>query len=416
MCLNFILENIQKKISYYKKYFKDFRIKKVFIELFLSFFLCGKTLVSELARFNTTLKATHNKADRLYRFLERDDLPIESIWKDFLFFESYKVHEDSLIIYDFTDVSKTKRGDPDYHYMFENIGKVHDGSENVIHNGYAVRCSGVYRKGEFSPLQFKLCSYSDKDFTSENDWITQDFDEIFAATQHRGVLVLDRGFDRDIILTHLINNNYSFIMRITTKRHYMWGEKNRFFHVEEILRHIARFGKGDRPVPGIYHTTVHLRFEDQPLTLVAVVPKRKTKKTNRKKEVMYFLTNRIIHAYSGAYQVLKDYLKRWSIENYFQMIKRKYDLEKFMIRKIKGILMMMTIVMIGTAIAYDEYNQLDNKQKKTVNSFIQSLRPKYKYYIIISFFLKIGKIIDAKAKMKILDTSPFKNLFRHTYG
>ena len=113
-----------------------------------------------------------------------------------------------MIIYDLSDISKNKNGKPDYNFKFEDICQVYDGSEKTTKDGYIVRCAGVYHYGQFSPLIFKISSFLEKGFTSENDWIMNDFDALIKACDNRSTLILDRGFDRGIIINHLLINNY----------------------------------------------------------------------------------------------------------------------------------------------------------------------------------------------------------------
>mgnify|MGYP001547898190 CR=1 FL=1 len=105
-------------------------------------------------------------------------------------------------------------------------------------------------------------------------------------------------------------------MRLTEKRKYLWGERNNYFFIEEIQRHIVPYYK-NKPVSGIYHTVVFLNDSPDPLTLVIVVPRCKTKKTGLSKEPLYLLTTKMITSNSGGGRILKNYLRRWSIENYF---------------------------------------------------------------------------------------------------
>ncbi len=50
-----IKENLRKKFEAYKIFFSDSRVKKVFLDICITIVLTGKSLISELSRFKTTL-------------------------------------------------------------------------------------------------------------------------------------------------------------------------------------------------------------------------------------------------------------------------------------------------------------------------------------------------------------------------
>ncbi len=396
--MNFILEKLIHEFDFYKSFFKDARIKRNFVDICLKVALTNKVLVSEISRMNATddFKAI---AKRYYRFFSREDLPSNKIWETHIKMESYKVYDDSLIIYDHSDLSKENRGNPDYNFKFEDICKVWDGSDKKTKDGYIVRCCGVLHKNEFSPLMFKISSFKEKGFTSENQWILDDFDMMMQATEKRGIFVLDRAFDRFIIITHLIVNNYKFIIRVCEKRKYRWGDKNRSFFIEEIQRHIVYY-KGNKPVPGVYYTKVFIDGIDDPLTLVINIPKSKSKKTGLNKEPIYLLTTKNVCSYNGARKLVKQYIKRWEIEKYFQILKNKYDIENFRVRKIKAVEMLMTIIMLITSILHDIYIRLDKEDKKKITKLSLMFKHKNKSYIFITLLKDIGHIINSIKKLE----------------
>lgn len=405
-----IFKKLTKEFDFYKFFFKDKRIKRNFVDICLRIALTSKVLISEISRMNTTdnFKAV---AKRNYRFFSREDLPLEKIWKRFIEIESYKVYEDSLIIYDFSDLSKEKNGDCDYNFKFEDICKVWDGSDKRTKDGYVIRCGGVIHRNQFSPLMFKISSFNEKDFTSENQWIIDDFDNIMKASGGRGIFVLDRGFDRFIIINYLEYNGYKFILRVEEKRKYIWGDNNRSFFIEEIQRHIVPYGKGDKPVAGVYYTKVFINGIDTPFTLIINISKSRSKKRGRIKEPLYLLTTKNVCSYSGAREVVKQYIKRWAIENYFQMLKDKYDIENFRVRKIRAIEMLMTIIMLITSIVHDIYIRLEKEDKKKITELIQRFKNKKKPYILISLLKEIGLIIDAQKKIEWFQRKIFNSIF-----
>jgi len=125
-----------------------------------------------------------------------------------------RIGTDTLIVIDPTDVRK------EYARRMPYLGTVRDGSTGALASGYwacvAVACDPDSRK--VMPLHQRLWSAKAPDFGSENIQLLEVIDTIRAASQGRGIYVMDRGGDRIHLLEPLLARSLRFIIRLTGER------------------------------------------------------------------------------------------------------------------------------------------------------------------------------------------------------
>jgi hypothetical protein len=125
-----------------------------------------------------------------------------------------RIGELSLLVLDISDLSKK------YAEKMEYMGKVRDGSEGVLANGYWTLNVVGTEVGETGiiPLYSSLYSQQAPEFRSENRQMERAMDRVSVHTQKRGVWVLDRGGDRRELLDFLLNRELRFIIRARSER------------------------------------------------------------------------------------------------------------------------------------------------------------------------------------------------------
>ena len=149
--------------------------------------------------------------DRLSRMLSSKGL--ERDLHDVIAAEgSRKVHRDTLIILDPSDVQKP------YARKMEHLAKVWDGSKGEVGDnlGYwgcmAVACESGGRRP--IPLHFRLWSADSPGFVSENDEVENIVRTISKHTKRRGIYVYDRGGDNIEFYRFLLSEGLDFIVRL----------------------------------------------------------------------------------------------------------------------------------------------------------------------------------------------------------
>ena len=151
----------------------------------------------KLSNISRTLKedqALIKTEDRLSRNLDDEDFT-DSINEEMLRLGASKVTEDMVIAIDPGDIRKK------YAKKMEFLGKVRDGSEHEIGNGYPI-CKAVATDIESKkviPLYCEAYSILAEDVKSENSQLLKLIDLIFTYLKDHGIHAIDRGGDRGVL-------------------------------------------------------------------------------------------------------------------------------------------------------------------------------------------------------------------------
>lgn len=236
-----------------------------------------------------------------------------------------RVKADTLIVVDPTDVRKP------YARAMPHLARVRDGSTGELVNGYwacvALACEPHQRR--VLPLMQELWSAQAPDFESENTQLLAIIDTIAAATDHRGVYVLDRGGDRMRLYEPLLARGLRFIIRLRGDRHVVVRGRSRLAaevargvrmrYAETVVRESAG---GEKKAHGEYGF-VRVRLpghRDSEMTLVVV--------KGLGQEPLLLLTNvEVKGTRRSVWWVVGGYLTRWLVEETIRFIKQSYQLE-----------------------------------------------------------------------------------------
>jgi hypothetical protein len=149
----------------------------------------------KLSNISRTLKEDQSlikTEDRLSRNLDDEDFS-DPINREICRLGASRVTDDMVIAIDPGDIRKR------YAKKMEFLGRVRDGSEKKIGEGYPL-CKAVATDIE-SRNVIPLCceAYSAEDFKSENAQILKVIDTVFEHLGDRGIHAHDRGGDRGVI-------------------------------------------------------------------------------------------------------------------------------------------------------------------------------------------------------------------------
>ena len=206
---------------------------------------------------------------------------------------------------------------------------------------------------------------------------------------NRGIWIIDRGGDRNVLYNHLLkrNSKKSFVIRLVGNRYLLHGNKEEIAlklayrcktpYSETIIKEengqekVFHINYGYIPVklPGLddqLNMLVVNGFGNKPMMLLTTEPLRKKRKV--------------------LYRLLGYYLKRWSIEETIRFIKQTYDLENIRVLKYTRLRNMMGLLL---AVFYFLAVKLDMSQKlqiMTGHILKQAKRvfgiPDFKFYAI----------------------------------
>lgn len=236
-----------------------------------------------------------------------------------------RVKADTLIVVDPTDVRKP------YAQAMPHLARVRDGSTGELVNGYwacvALACEPERRR--VLPLMQELWSAEAPDFRSENTQLLEIIDVIAAATERRGVYVLDRGGDRMRLYEPLLARGLRFLIRLRGDRHLVVRGRcrraddvargARLRYAETVVREQAG---GEKKVPLEYgFRRVRLpNRRNVELTLVVV--------KGFGSEPLLLLTNVAVKGTRrSVWHIVRGYLTRWLVEETIRFIKQSYRLE-----------------------------------------------------------------------------------------
>jgi hypothetical protein len=237
---------------------------------------------------------------------------------------SRKVHKDTMIIIDPTDIRKP------YARRMPYLAHVRDGSTGEIVNGYwactAVACDVGKRR--VIPLHGRLWSTDAPGTQSENAQLLGVVDTIKRATGGRGIYVLDRGGDRGKLFNPLLNRKLCFIIRLVGDRDLVF--RKRKHRAADLARrckmlYAETIVKEERGEEKAYHIEygfrpVKLPGREEQLYLVVV--------KGYGKEPVMLLTNVAVKRNRKQVEfIVSGYLSRWLVEETIRFIKQSYRLE-----------------------------------------------------------------------------------------
>lgn len=265
--------------------------------------------------------------------------------------------EAPLVFVDDSDVTKP------YGHKFEDLGVVRDGSskENKQEKGYHVtEVTALTRNGNHPISLFsKIHSSREKNYVSANDVTFDALKKSSLLAGKNATFVFDRGYDMNKLFSFCYTNELQFIIRLTSKRLLFY--KGKWFK-STTLRD-SRKGK----------ITANVMFDGkkQPCYITCI----NSQITESRKQIkvifvyglgdtpMMLATNREIRSKDDTVRIVRDYLKRWRIEEYFRFKKQHFGFENFRVRGLKAINTLNTylsyaIGLIALLSMKSKYNQL----------------------------------------------------------
>ena len=273
-----------------------------------------------------------------------------------------KVHRDTLIILDPSDVQKP------YARKMEHLAKVWDGSKGEVGDnlGYwgcmAVACDSGGRRP--IPLHFRLWSADSPGFVSENDEVESIVNTISKHTKKRGIYVYDRGGDNIEFYRFLLSEGLDFIVRLkeryvrSWRRNVMCGELA--WQCRMLYREVVAFDHhGTEKRVTVEFGVVPVRLPDIPERLLHMVVVRGF----GKKPMMLLTTLAKTTTREALWQVVEGYITRWRVEDTIRHVKQSYSLEDMRLFKYDKIKAMAAIVLATT---YFSMAWIGNSEKHEV--------------------------------------------------
>ena len=135
-----------------------------------------------------------------------------------------KVHDDTLIVIDPTDICKAGARKMEYLYTVRDGSRSRSDADPELVNGYtgcmAVACNPGSRR--IVPLHFSLWSTIAPDYRSENDELGRILGLIREVHGSKGIYVYDRGGDNIELFRYFTGNGLRFIVRLRRRNLVSW--------------------------------------------------------------------------------------------------------------------------------------------------------------------------------------------------
>ncbi len=339
-------------------------------------------LLTEIGRSLQSQVALKKIEERFCRQLQKPEL-WQTLHRQILADAGPRIDQQSLLILDLGDICKK------YARKMEYLAQVRDGSEGELADGYwtiqVVATSG--NSNQMVPLYQQLYSQQAPDFVSENAQILQAIDMVSQATQRRGIWVIDRGGDRNVLFNRLLDEQApeEFIIRLVGDRNLIHRRKKQLAlalahrcptpYRQTILKkdqgkqitYELEFGYVSVRLPA--HKTplwmlVVKGYGDKPMMLLTSQPLRRNRKV--------------------LWRVLRSYIKRWDIEQSIRFVKQCYDVENIRVLTYRRLRNMMGLLL---AVFYFMAVKLDASAKLSIMSghILKAAKrvfgiPDFKYY------------------------------------
>lgn len=273
-----------------------------------------------------------------------------------------------VVLVDDTDVIKP------YGNKFDSLGIIRDGSsrKNNYEKGYKVTEMVALTKNKQQPVSLfsHIHSAKEKQYRSTNEITYKGLTTVINTLQRKATFIFDRGYDMNELFKFMYNQNQDFVIRLTERRKIFYKGK---WYKATTLRD-SRKGK--------FKTKVLFQGQEKNCYISHVNCKITASKKNMRLILIYGLsdipmmlaTNKVIKSKEDVVKILRLYMSRWRIEEYFRFKKQEYGFENFRVRSLKSInnlnqLLTYTIGLISILTDEIGIKQLANKLIANSKSF-----------------------------------------------
>jgi len=289
---------------------------------------CKLTEISRALKESITLRKT---VDRLGRNLaDFGEGNAETVMENYLDVIRPSLRANTMLLIDSGDVTKPCS------LKMEGIGTVYDGSKGTYGDGYwTMGAVALTENGQPVPVYENLYPCNEEGgfgFNAETKKCVESLRKNFGPENPR---LFDRGFDVGWLLQELIRKNEKFILRQNQNR--VAIHNGRKAKVEDIVRGLVcthemkfhsktgniskcKIGMTQITLPGVENLKVNLvvckDFGEKPLVLY---------------------TNLCETVEEVAVRVVKGYLMRWRIEEFYAFKKQELNFEDFRVRSLNSI-------------------------------------------------------------------------------
>ena len=299
-------------------------------------------MLSEISRKldeKTTLKKV---IDRLSRNLNKFN-ESEKLFEQYLHAVKSQINKNTILIVDGSDITKK------YSTKSEGIATVRDGSTGEWKLGYhTVGVTALTPEKKMPiPVYTKIFSAKENGFVSEDEETLNALNFLSCHFSKNNIRAFDRGYDNNRYYKYLIGRNEKFVIRAKKNRDVIYRGKRvnimelaHKFKGKYSLKFRKKNGIGADCKISIIPVKLVCRPNDE-LNLVVCY--------GFGKEPMLLITNLKSDDKRLGVAVVKVYLTRWRIEEFYRFKKQQFGFENLRVRSLKSIrnLDLMLTIAVG---------------------------------------------------------------------
>ena len=288
-----------------------------------------KCFLTEIARELKEAITLDKTVERLSRNLQNCEAADELNEQ---YFQTVKKHFDdsSILLIDDSDISKPKSR------KLEGLCRVHDGSTGKIADGYwyAGVSALTARHKQPLPVYSRIYSSVEESYISNNHETLKSFSFLSSHFPKTTIRALDRGYDAGYVFEYFIGEEEAFIVRMKDRNVLHKGEKILLSKLAQKYKgkYSLKFeGKNGRKA-NCKISMVPVSLPEHPDTILNLVICR-----GLGKEPLMLLTSLDSEDKRLGVTIVKVYLMRWRIEEYYKFKKQGFAFERFLVRSLKSI-------------------------------------------------------------------------------
>jgi len=301
--------------------------------------------LSNIARTLKEEQALIKTEDRLSRNLGDEDFT-DQLNEEICRLGASKVTEDMVIAIDPGDIRKR------YAKKMELLGKIYDGSEKEVANGYYL-CKIVAADIESTRVIPLYCeAYAYEEVKSENSELLRAIELVRRYTQGKGIHAIDRGGDRGVIYKYYLKRDVPlrFVTRLKERDLIHKGKRKHCLDMATSLPTpyesvLIVYDDGKEKRRTVQYNAVRVKLPDYDTPLYFVVVKGFGIKP------MMLLTSCAVNIRrkESIWKIVEYYLARWKCDESYRYIKQCYNLEDIRVRSYTSI---RNIVALVLAVSY----------------------------------------------------------------
>jgi hypothetical protein len=176
-------------------------------------------------------------------------------------------------------------------------------------------------------------SSHEKRYKSTNEETYKGIDQVLSHLRRPCTFVFDRGYDANNLIKKVIRSGSDLVLRLTERRNVTHkGKKYKIKTLRDSRKGKIKMNimfQGETKMCYISHLNVKISVSKKDMRLVFVY--------GLGEKPMMLLTNKQLKSKEDVIKVVRLYMSRWRVEDYFRFKKQEFGFENFRVRNLTAI-------------------------------------------------------------------------------